>query len=387
MQQNTESLTTESILAELGRRLSTDFSFRDGHILGSMCSYPDLIVPKVFAQFLEKNIGDPGLFPATVELEREVIHTIGAFLGKGDASGSILTGGTESNIVAMWAAKRRAGRSRRQVLLPETAHFSFDKAADLMDLELVRIPVDESYRVRLDLVEAAVSERTMAIVGMAGSTGLGTVDDLEALSGLAEREGIYLHVDAAFGGFVLPFLEEAGYFSPPFGFSLSGVSSITIDPHKMGRSAIPAGCLLFRDDELARFAETNVTYLAGGETNQRTLTGTRSGASVAAVWATLKRLGREGFVENVKRAMELTHWFAGEVRDRAGLAVVVDPTMNIVGVAPRAGDLSSLAERLRASGWAVSLFDGYLRVVVMPHVTRDHLTEFLAVLEGLLKDS
>lgn len=383
MQYNTAPPARETILEELRTRLSRDFSFRDGHILGSMCSYPDGLVSQVFAEFLEKNIGDPGLFPATVELESEVIHIIGSFLGAPEAIGSVLTGGTEANIVAMWAAKRKAEKLRRQVVLSESAHFSFDKAADLMDLELVRIPLDDDKRVNLALLEAAVSDRTMAIVGMAGSTGLGTVDDLEALSRIALRNDLYLHVDAAFGGFVLPFLAEAGYPSLPFDFSLPGVSSITIDPHKMGRSAIPAGCLLFRNRQLARYAETNVTYLAGGETNQRTITGTRSGASVAAVWTSLNQLGRAGLVENVRRAMELTHWFVEQVRKTPGLAAVVEPTLNIVGVATQRGDIVQLASRLRHQGWAVSLFDGYLRIVLMPHVTREHLSEFLKDVQRL----
>lgn len=380
MQLHQEGQDAEIILRELRGRLSRDLSFTDGHILGSMCSAPDSIVPRVFAEFLEKNIGDPGLFPATVDLERDVIRIIGSLIGGEDVSGSILTGGTEANILALWAAKRRSGGMKRRVVLSESAHFSFDKAADLMDLELVRIPLDQDYRVQIKAFEAAITEDTMAIVGMAGSTGLGAVDPLEELSRMALEHDLYFHVDAAFGGFVIPFLEEAGYPAPPFGFSLAGVSSITIDPHKMGRSAVPAGCLIFRSAESARFAGTKVTYLAGGETNQHTITGTRSGASVVAVWAALHHLGRKGFVQTVQRSMETTQWLVRKVREMPGLSVVVEPTLNVVGITTFKVDLGKLAAKLRERGWAVSLFDGYIRVVVMPHVTREHLASFLQAL-------
>lgn len=384
MQLRQEGQDSEIILKGLEERLAPDLNFGGGHILGSMCSAPDEIVPLVFSRFLEKNIGDPGLFPATVELEQEVINTIGTLLGGSEVSGSIVTGGTEANIVAMWAAKRRAGKGRREVLVPDSAHFSFDKAADLMDLDLIRIPLDSMQRVRVAEVEAAISDRTMALLGIAGSTGLGAVDPLEELSRLAVEHDLYLHIDAAFGGFVVPFLEEAGYRAPPFGFTLPGVSSITIDPHKMGRSAVPAGCIVFRNQELASYAETNVTYLAGGETTQRTIAGTRSGASVAAVWAVLQRLGRSGYVALVRRAMETTHWLAAEVRKIPSLSLMVEPTVNILGITTSRGDVAELTEELRRRGWAVSLFDGYMRVVVMPHVSRESLAPFLALLRELV---
>ncbi len=385
MQLKVDGQDSELLLTELEKRLSPDLTFEGGHILGSMCSSPDPIVPEVFARFIEKNIGDPGLFPATVALEHEVVETIGALIGGTAVSGSILTGGTEANILAMWAAKRRAGGGRRQVVLSESAHFSFDKAADLMDLELLRVPVDSSHRVKIDELRAAIGDKTMAVVGIAGSTGLGAVDPLEDLSSIALENDLYFHVDGAFGGFVLPFLREAGYRAPAFGFSLPGVSSITIDPHKMGRSAIPAGCLVFRDAQLAKFAETNVTYLAGGETNQRTITGTRSGASVAAVWAVLHHLGRSGLVANVKRAMDMTSWFADAVAGTPGLSLVVDPTLNVVGIRAEGCRMPEVATRLRRRGWAVSLFDGYVRIVIMPHVSREHLRRFLDALSGIVQ--
>jgi len=383
MHLNDAGLEPDDILRQLSLRLAEDSSFESGRILGCMCSAPDSLSAAIFARFLEKNAGDPGLFPATRDLEREVVSLLGSLLGNEQAAGSLLSGGTEANILALWAARRRAGRTRRQVILPESAHYSFDKAADLMDLELLKIPLDDCHQMDVRLAAQAVSARTMAIVGVAGSTGLGAVDPIEELAHLAEAHDLYLHIDAAFGGFVLPFLEEAGYPSRKFDFSLPGVSSITMDPHKMGRSPIPAGGLLFRDESLARYAATSVSYLTGGEAEQRTLLGTRPGASVAAVWAVLHRIGRTGFVRIVREAMELTHWLSREIGLIPGFAVVTEPVMNLLGV--RAAHLEShdLASTLRARGWGVAAFDGFVRIVVMPHLSRSKLAPFLEVLRAL----
>ncbi len=376
-------LEPDEVLRELSHRLAEDSSFESGRILGCMCSPPDPLSASIFARYLEKNAGDPGLFPATRDLEREVISLLGSLLGSELAVGSLVSGGTEANILALWAARRRAGSKRRQVILPESAHYSFDKAADLMDLELLKIPLDERNQMDARLAAQAISSRTMAIVGVAGSTGLGAVDPIEELSRLADENDLYLHIDAAFGGFVLPFLEEAGYPSRRFDFSLPGVASITMDPHKMGRSPIPAGSLIFRDERLARYAATSVSYLTGGEAEQRTLIGTRPGASVAAVWAALHRLGRAGFVRIVGEAMELTHWLSREIGLIPGFTVVAPPVMNLLGV--RAAHLESheLAAALRVGGWGVAAFDGFVRIAVMPHLTRSKLDPFLEALRGL----
>lgn len=373
----------ESVLAALHERLAPEASFASGRILGCMCSDPDPIARRVFATYLEKNAGDPGLFHGTFEIEREAVSAIGDFLGAPAARGSLLTGGTEANILAMLSARRSAGRGKHEVILPESAHYSFDKAAELMDLELIKIPLDDRHQMRADSAERVLSRRTMAIVGVAGSTSLGAVDPIEELSDIAMRHDLYLHVDAAFGGFVLPFLEEAGYPTRKFDFSLPGVRSITADPHKMGRAGIPAGCLLFRDEESARLAETRVPYLSGGEANQATLAGTRSGAAGLAVWATLKHLGREGYVRIVHEAMAITYRLKERLAEIDGVEIVAEPQMNVLGLSMKGHSPRALADGLRVRGWAVAAFDRHIRLVVMPHVTGRQLLPFLEDLKGL----
>ena len=223
-------------------------------------------------------------------------------------------------------------------------------------------------------------------MGIAGTTGLGVVDPIEELSEVALERGLFLHVDAAFGGFVLPFLTELGYKAPRFGFELPGVSSITVDPHKMGLAPIPAGGIIFRNSDLKKAIAWKVPYLAGGETEQTTFVGTRSGASVVATWALLSHLGREGYRDIVKRCMDLTFRLAEEIRKIPRLDIMTEPTTNVVGIKSDFFNIARLASEIRKLGWAVSLFPQHIRIVVMPHIREEHLKSFLEDLRKVSSD-
>ncbi len=349
-----------------------------------MLSHAHPFALKVFRRFVEKNAGDPGLYPAIGPLERAAVGALGEMLGLPEAAGNVLTRGNEANIVALWVARSRAEVSGNQVVLAETAHASYDKAANLLGLELVKVGVEPSGRVRMEEVRSAVGPETIALVGMAGSTDLGAVDPIQELSGIAIERGLHLHVDAAFGGYVLPFLEDLGFPVAGFDFRVPGVSSITIDPHKMGLAPKPAGGVLFRDAEMPAAVSVELPYLAGGKTAQSTLVGTRTGGSVLAVWAMLKHLGRSGYRDVVAGCMAMTRHLLEELATVDGLDVVTTPEMNIVGIRPRRMSVADLARRMRALRWSISQFSGHLRLVVMPHIRERAIGELIADLKDCM---
>ena len=383
MSMDYKGLIKDTVLGLLKDYLKEDFTYDSGRILGSMCTSPHSFAKRVFIKAIEKNLGDAGLFPGTMKLEQEVISIIGSLLSKPDASGYIVSGGTEANLMAMWVARNLARKDRPEVIAPKSTHFSFDKAADLLRLKLVRIELDEHFQVKTKAVKEAINRNTIAIVGIAGSTELGVVDPISELSEIALDNGIYLHVDASFGGFVLPFLRDMGYNIPEFDFKLKGVCSITMDPHKMGLAPIPAGGILFRDSEFIKSVSIRVPYLSGGEITQGTILGTRSGASAVAVWALLKHLGGEGYQKVVKRCMDLTNMIVRRVKRSKKVYLIMNPIMNIVGLASRSLEPKKLAEGLRKRGWAVSYTPTHIRLVVMPHLKKKHIIRFLSDLEEL----
>lgn len=366
----------------LKKRLSGDHNFKGHTILGSMCSEPHRLAKRTYKRFLSTNVGDPGLFPNLKELEREYIRSLGELLNNSEAEGMVVSGGSEANILAMWTARTRAKENQREVIVPETSHFSFDKAANLLGLKLIKVPVDHKQRVNVTLVEKAINENTMAIVGIAGTTGTGMTDPIQELSDIAVKNSLYLHIDAAFGGFVLPFLEN----SKPFDFSLEGVSSITMDPHKMGRAVIQAGCIIYRNREIADSVQIPVSYLSGGKAVHNSILGTRSGASIASAWMIYNYLGFKGYKKIVDRAMNLTRWFSNEIRAIPELDLIVEPEINIVGICSSGKvDIKDILKEVRKMGWAVSQWPDYIRITMMPHVKKRSLKRFLRDLKKCIR--
>ncbi len=381
-----KGLPKNTIVNELEAKLQRDLTYSSGKILCSMCSNPHSFAKQIYRKYLEKNLGDPSLFPASAELEKETIGMLGSLLSNPNACGSIVSGGTEANITALWAARNLAKRERGEIIAPVSAHYSFEKAADLLNLKLIKVKLNRRFQMDVKAAEKSITSKTVAIVGLAGSTGLGVVDPIRELSEIASEQNVYLHVDAAFGGFVLPFLKELGYKPLEFDFSLPRVCSVTIDPHKMGLAPIPAGGILFRDAKMCEAASINVPYLTGGEMNQSTLLGTRSGASAVAVWALLKHLGRAGYAAVVERCLGLTWKLVEGIQRIDGLDIVTEPTMNVVGVKSDTVDVSLVFQELRKCGWAVSLFHNYLRIVVMPHTKPSHIKRFLEEIQRILEN-
>ncbi|HDM36851.1 MAG TPA: tyrosine decarboxylase MfnA [Candidatus Syntrophoarchaeum butanivorans] len=362
-----DGICFEDVLAELEELKRRDLGYT--RILSSMCTHPHPIAKIAHNLFLEANLGDPGLFPGTKAIEEEVISMIAALLGDRDATGYITTGGTESNIQAIRAFRNASGKDGENIVVPASAHFSFDKIGDLLRVEVRKAPLDGEFRVDPAAVEDLIDDRTIGLVGIAGTTEYGQIDPIEDLAKIARENDLFLHVDAAFGGFVIPFLDS----HPPFDLSVDGVSSITIDPHKMGMSTIPAGGILFKDKRLLELLSTPTPYLTSKA--QFSLTGTRSGAAAAATYAVLRYLGFRGFKRVVDRCIRMTKM----LKDGAssfGVVPPVEPVMNVLTLEVK--DLRQVIRELERSGWKVSVTrEGFMRLVIMPHLTEPILQEFL----------
>lgn len=380
-----KGIPSEQIYQMLRKYKEKDLTHRSGRILGSMCTCPHPVGVKAYSMFLESNLGDPGLFPGTKALEDEVIIMLGEILGKKDAYGHIITGGTEANLMAMRAARNSSGIKDPEIIVPKSAHFSFKKAAEMLKLDLKMADLDQEYRMDISSVEDQISDKTVAVVGVAGTTELGKIDPIAELSDICLDRNIYLHVDAAFGGYSIPFLKDIGYDLPEFDFTLPGVSSITIDPHKMGLAPIPTGGILFRERKYLEAMAIETPYLT--EDLQSTVVGTRTGAATAATWALLKHLGREGYAEVSKKCMEITSILAEGV-EKAGFELITHPELNIVAFYSSEIPLEKLAQKLEDKGWAVSLasYPRAIRIIVMPHLKVEHIEAFLVDLESIKED-
>ena len=372
---NEKPISHDEIFNQLNKFQAMDCKYSDGRILGSMCTEAHPIAKEAFFKFIDSNLGDPGLFKGTKLLEDKVLKMIGSFLSIENPVGHMVTGGTEANIMAIRSARNLArdnkGIKKGELIVPKSAHFSFKKAADMLDLKLIRVDLDENYRINPKCVEENINENTIAIVGIAGTTELGMIDPIEDLSKMAIQNDIHLHVDAAFGGFSIPFLKDKGYDLPNFDFSLEGVKSITVDPHKMGLSPIPSGGILF-------------PYLT--IKNQSTIVGTRLGASAAATYAVMSYLGKEGYANNAIEAMEKTHFLADNLKN-LGYELIVEPKLNIVAFNHPYLETFELAQLLEERNWKISCssYPKAIRVILMNHIKKEHLVELISDLDEINK--
>ncbi|VVB59339.1 L-aspartate/L-glutamate decarboxylase [uncultured archaeon] len=367
----------KKIFKELVSFQQRDFCFSSGHILGSMCTQPHPIAREAYIQFLETNLGDPELCPGTKEIESRFIAFISKLLHAPKTSeGQIVSGGTEGNITAMWIAKQLS--RKKEVILSENAHFSFQKIASLMNMKPIELPLTSEYIMDITKMKKEIHKGIAAVIGIAGSTELGTIDPIPELSDICSDEHIFLHVDAAFGGFVIPFLRELHYNVPQFDFKLKGVSTISIDSHKMGYSAIPLGTLMIRQKHWLESISVESPYISCEK--QAGILGTRSGAPVAAAYAVTQYLGFQGYKSMVESCMNVTNYTKKRLEE-LGLSLVIRPTMNIVGV--KLKKPGQIVKKLSEKGWRVNKVErlSCIRLVLMSQITKKIIDEFIPSLK------
>ena len=381
-----EPIDREVILKELEEIHKLDYDYADGRILGSMCTEAHPFAKEVYCKFLDTNLGDPGLFKGTKHIEEEVVKSIGNLLSLDNAYGNIVTGGTEANIMAIRAARNHARKYKGivdgEIIISEAAHFSFKKAADMLNLRIVEAKLDDDYKMDVESLKDSISDKTVAIVAIAGTTELGLIDPIDEISKIAHENNIYFHVDASFGGFSIPFLKELGFDLPVFDFSLEGVCSITVDPHKMGLAPIPAGGIIFRKEEYLQVMAVDSPYLT--VKTQSTIVGTRLGAASAATYAILKYFGKQGYAKMAKEMMDNTRYLKEGLED-IGYELVREPELNLLAFNHPKIEAHELAEKLDELGWKVSVAKCpvAIRIVLMNHIKKSHLKELLEDLKEI----
>jgi sphinganine-1-phosphate aldolase len=307
------------------------------------------------AEYQWTNALDPTAFPSVAALENDVVAFAAGLLGGGpDTAGTVTSGGTESCLLAVLAARERTGG--RRLLLPVTAHAAFRKAAHLFGLTVVDLPVDPvTCAVVPATVRRALTPDTALVVVSAPSYPHGVLDPVAPVAALAAARGVPCHVDACVGGWVLPFLRSAGEDVPPFDLSVPGVSSLSVDLHKYGYAPKGVSVLLTRDAELRRAHYFVTAGWPGYPVVNPTLAGTRPAGPLAAAWAVIQALGPDGYERLAVAARRATLELAAGVEALPGLRVVGEPASTLLAFASSAGgpDVLVVADEMRARGWVL----------------------------------
>ena len=307
-------------------------------------------VADLIADSVNRYVGVFQAAPALVQIEANVIAWFCSMLGLPEGAGGLLTtGGSIANLVAVVTARRERlppDFLSGVLYVSEETHHSVRKAAVIAGFppDRVRaIEVDARFRLPPEAVERAVREdrarglSPFLVVGSAGTTGTGAVDDLEALAAVAERERLWLHVDAAYGGFFA--LTERGRAA------LRGIErsdSVTLDPHKSLFLPYGTGCVLVRDREAMRRAHAgSASYMPPMQSDEAFLDFCELGPELSRdvrglrVWLPLKMHGAAAFREALDEKLDLARLAAERLRAMPGVEVVAEPELSLLAFRAR----------------------------------------------------
>jgi sphinganine-1-phosphate aldolase len=317
------------------------------------------VVETALGMYVFENGLSPFAFPSLLRMETEVVAMTADLLnGGGTTAGNMTSGGTESIIMAVKAARDYAREKRPEVkepemIIPRSAHPAFNKAAHYLGLKTVVVPTSESSVVDLDAFRQAFNSNTIFAMGSAFSYPHGIIDPIEKMAAIAEKKGVWFHVDSCVGGFILPFLEKLGYPIPPFDFRVPGVWSMSADIHKYGYVSKGASTITYRDGELRKYQLFVYTDWNGGVYATPAISGARPGGPIAASWAVMNYLGWEGYMRLAKDAMEATRLLMEGINRIPGLHIIGDPPATTFAIGSNTLNVYALGDAMKVHGWHI----------------------------------
>jgi glutamate/tyrosine decarboxylase-like PLP-dependent enzyme len=310
---------------------------------------------------------DPTTFTSVPVMEREVIGFVRDLLG-GDENcvGSVTTGGTESCLLAvktardLWVAAGGVGTPR--LLAPVTVHAAFQKAAHYFGLELDLVPVLPSGAVAAETIIGRMGTDVALVVVSAPSYAHAAIDPIVEVAAAASERGIACHVDACIGGLILPFWHTL----PAWNLSVPGVTSISADLHKFGYAPKGVSVLLQRGRDRQRAQYFATTRWPGYPVVNSTMLGSKSAGPLAAAWAIISALGRDGFAALAESCEHATAALLETVSAIEGLRIVGEPVGPLFAVAAdesvpaeKRVDPHHWADQVRSHGWLLQLQPGF----------------------------
>ena len=399
-----KKLTNEQRKERIAKALQDNVNFSKDTSLGYPASKLDSKVFNDDAPFLKdapilqtyvanpNNIGchtfgtSEKAFNGTHEIEREVLRVIAVDIFKAEPNafdGYISPGGTEANIQAIWMFRNYymnnydAKADEIAIVASEDTHYSIPKAANLLQLDWLKIPVDFNTRaidkVQLEQIILNANnngKKYFLAVSNMGTTMFGSVDNPEDYIAVFEKLDLHykLHIDGAYGGFVYPFSNQQSVIN----FSNPKISSITIDAHKMLQAPYGTGVFICRKGYIENVLTKEAEYVEGMDL---TLCGSRSGANAVAVWMILFTYGPNGWFEKVSVLQMRTQFLCNQL-DAMQIQYFREPFMNIVTIKAEYIPIK-VAEKYGLVPQQHDENNQWYKIVLMDHVEVEHLTTFI----------
>lgn len=354
----------DDVIADLEAKRVNDVRWQDGRTFGMIYDGGPGVheaAERAAVLYLHENALNTKAFPSLGQIQSDVVGwTAGLLHGPDTAAGFLTSGGTESILCGVKAARERHAKERGitapEMIVAESAHASFHKAAHLFGIALHKVPVRADWTADVDAMADLVNENTVLIVGSAPQYPQGVVDPIPDIAAVAVDAGINCHVDACMGGFVLPFVEMLGRDVPPWDFRVEGVSSISADVHKLGYAPKGVSVILHRTKELRAYQTFVFDGWLGGFYASPNLQGTRSGLPMAAAWAVMQHLGIDGYLELTRQMLANADQMREGIGAQEGVTVLGDGRYHLVAMTadpadPDPIDVFALGDALLRRGW------------------------------------
>jgi len=359
-----KSRPVDEVIAELDATRKGDVRWEDGRTFGMIYSGgPEVheAAERAAQLFLHSNALNTKAFPSLGRIQSDVVGWTAEMMhGPAETAGFLTSGGTESILCAVLAARER-GRTERAIenphmIVSESAHAAFHKAAHLFGIRLSKVKVRPDWTADVAAMAEAATPETVLVVGSAPQYPQGVVDDIPAIAALAQSIGANCHVDACMGGFVLPFVERLGRPVPLWDFRVEGVTSISADVHKLGYAPKGVSVILYRNKTLRAYQTFVFDDWLGGFYASPSLQGTRPAMPYAAAWAVMQTLGMEGYLRLTAATLENADRMRAGIRAIDGLRVLGDGQYHLIAMAAdpaseRQIDVFALGDALLKRGW------------------------------------
>jgi glutamate/tyrosine decarboxylase-like PLP-dependent enzyme len=377
----TKGPSKSELLNQMRHWMKDDANYKEGKIWSLVYYTGDELstfLQKVYTERWNESSAANDLFPAIVELEKEVVSMAANLLnGDNNACGNITSGGTESILLAVKTTRdywrvTKPHIKQAEIILPSTAHPAFFKAAEYFDVKPIMVSVDKNFSANIEEIKKAITPNTIMLIGSAPNYPQGVVDPIKEIAQLALERNLCCHVDACVGGFLLPFVKKAGYPVPDFDFSVPGVTSISADIHKYGYSARGASLVLYKNQDLYQHQAFSIDDKIFGKYISNTMLGTRPAGAIASAWSILHCLGEEGYVKKAIEVMQTVIKITSAVQSIPELKILGNPSASLLAIASDELDIYMLADELDLCGWHLERqqLPASLHLVITPAHTK-----------------
>jgi tyrosine decarboxylase / aspartate 1-decarboxylase len=338
-------------------------------------------------------LGDSeSFFSGTQFIEKELIEICSVDILKGkenEQDGYVASGGTEANIQAIWIFRNyylknfSSNRDEICIICSDDSHYSMDKAANLLALDIYKIPVtfdkrEVSAEALTKTIENAKKQNKKYFIVVCNmmTTMFGSVDNIDLFTEQLKKLNcdFKIHVDGAFGGFYFPFLKKNSQLT----FNNPDISSFTLDAHKVAQAPFGTGIFLIRKGFIQYVNTKQASYVKGDDL---TLIGSRSGANAIAVWMILVKNGPFGWQEKIFILQKRTDWMCEQL-NLLDVEFYRAPFSNIITIKSSFIDMETkVLFGLVPDNHANPL---WYKIVIMEHVTVEKLSTLIDRIKNIV---